>query len=320
MLAAVADHLWQSACCFCLLWMAAAITRSNAAHLRLWIWRIGALKFVVPFALLFAIGKWWGFPVEHTSDEPPRYLLAQMREVLSWSSPAQAHDLTTGTAALACLALVPLIALCAWRCRRGLTFEGLRTRAEDARLAIDPDDRERSIGFVKAFVFTVFAIALPSSAFVGGALTDRVHVYGLLLENSRALLDARIDFAVAKPGMGERVRVDADAHGVTIRNANLQNLVALAYGVNHYAVINEQMVDKDMNIQSWMLEPRYDLRVTGPVTEPSRFDAYALHGPITRLLAHRFGYELYVNGKCQAPCGRWAAFASGLAQRTEQSP
>lgn len=307
MIAALADHLWQSVLCFCALWIGATLAHANAAHVRLWIWRVGALKFCIPFALLYAFGEWYGFPVKFTDDDPPYALIAAMHAVLPWSSPAQDHALTTGTAALACLALGPLIVLCVWRCRRGLRLESLRDRDERARLVADPDDREPNLGFVKAFLFTAVAIGVLASPFVGGAVTDRVRRYGLLLQNARSLLDARIDIEVARPGMGDRWRVQADAGGVTIRNANLQSLVSLAYGVNRLMVISSQMIDKDAHTISWMLEPHYDVRVTGRVFEPAEFDAYALRRPITKLLADRFGYELYVNGKCQPPCGTWHA-------------
>jgi hypothetical protein len=306
-LAALADHLWQSALSFCLLWTGAALSHANAARVRLWMWRIGALKFCVPFALLYALGEWFGFPVKYSDDDPPQVLIEAMQAVLPWSSPAQQHALSAGYAALACLALAPLVALCAWRCRRGLALEGSRARGEDARLEADPDDREPSLGFIKAFLFTAVAIGVLSSPFVGGAVTDRVRRYTLLMQNARSLLNAPIDIAVARPGMGERWRLDVDTSGVTIRNANVQSLVSLAYGVNRLMVISEQMVDKDSHASSWMLEPRYDVRVTGRVFEPAQFDAFALRRPITKLLAERFGYELYLNGRCQPPCGTWRA-------------
>jgi hypothetical protein len=30
-----------------------------------------------------------------------------------------------------------------------------------------------------------------------------------------------------------------------------------------------------------------------------------LRQPLTKLLADEFGLEVYVNGDCQPPCGRW---------------
>jgi hypothetical protein len=54
----------------------------------------------------------------------------------------------------------------------------------------------------------------------------------------------------------------------------------------------------------WMVSPRYDLRIEAPVREPARFEPYALHPLVTRLMAERFAVEIEVNGTCQVPCGR----------------
>ena len=39
--------------------------------------------------------------------------------------------------------------------------------------------------------------------------------------------------------------------------------------------------------------------------EPEDFDPYALRQRMTKMLAERFGFELYLNGKCQPPCGKY---------------
>ena len=60
--AAIADHLWQSLL-FCALGaMLAGLARNNPAVVRLWLWRVCALKFLVPLALVFALGRVAGFP------------------------------------------------------------------------------------------------------------------------------------------------------------------------------------------------------------------------------------------------------------------
>ena len=51
--------------------------------------------------------------------------------------------------------------------------------------------------------------------------------------------------------------------------------------------------------------PRWDVRITGPVREPEIFESFALNRVLTRVLATRFGLEIEVNGECQRPCGRW---------------
>jgi hypothetical protein len=79
----------------------------------------------------------------------------------------------------------------------------------------------------------------------------------------------------------------------------------MVYGVKSYSVWNDQMytVNEDGTVDSWMLSPRYDLRADAPIHEPGKFDAYALRRPVSKLLADRFGLEIYVNGDCQPPCG-----------------
>ena len=96
-----------------------------------------------------------------------------------------------------------------------------------------------------------------------------------------------------------------------IRNTSIQDLVALAYGVSHYAVWSDQMfsLDSAPKDQFWLSGPRYDVRVRAPIRQPAEFDPYALRKPITKLLAERFGLEIYMDDQCQPPCGRY-----GVAQ------
>ena len=71
----LADHLWQSLL-FCALGaLLAGLARDNPAIVRLWLWRICALKFLVPFALVFALGGWLGFPLVHSADPLPERLV-----------------------------------------------------------------------------------------------------------------------------------------------------------------------------------------------------------------------------------------------------
>jgi hypothetical protein len=106
--------------------------------------------------------------------------------------------------------------------------------------------------------------------------------------------------------MGMRWRIDAVANGVLLRNISVQDLVALAYGVNHYAVWGNQMMSEDdPDSKPWLIDPRYDLRISARIVEPANFDAYALRPRLTKYLAERFGYEIYVNGRCQPPCGNY---------------
>ena len=74
MLAALVDHLWQSVLIFPVLALGALLARRNAAIIRLWMWRIAGLKFVVPFYLLFVIGGWLGYPVKNADDTVPQFV------------------------------------------------------------------------------------------------------------------------------------------------------------------------------------------------------------------------------------------------------
>jgi hypothetical protein len=79
--AALVDHLWQSLFVFVLLQLCVCTVRRNAADVRLAMWRIAALKFLVPFHVLFAFGAWAGFPVQHSSDQVPHSLAATIAQL-----------------------------------------------------------------------------------------------------------------------------------------------------------------------------------------------------------------------------------------------
>jgi uncharacterized protein (TIGR03435 family) len=141
---------------------------------------------------------------------------------------------------------------------------------------------------------------------MAGAIADRLWRQQLLVTHARALKEAPISMSEAAPGMGTRMRIDATAHGVLIRNITVQDLVALAYGVNHYAVWGNQMMNQDdPDARPWLVDPHYDLRIRARIVQPEDFDAYALRPRLTKYLAERFGYEIYVNGRCQPPCGNY---------------
>ena len=74
MLAGIIDHLWQSIAFAAIVFGVAYLTRRNSAALQLWLWRIAALKWLLPFGLLYALGEWLGFPVRHSAIPPPATL------------------------------------------------------------------------------------------------------------------------------------------------------------------------------------------------------------------------------------------------------
>jgi hypothetical protein len=147
---------------------------------------------------------------------------------------------------------------------------------------------------------------LISGPLLSGAIDDRLRRQELLRRNELALRDAEVIVRPAAPGMGSRFRVTADERGVTIRNATLREIGGLAYGVSVYMVRGQHFVREGE--EDWLTGPRHDLRVTGRIFEPEEFDTYALREPLTRALATQYGLEIYQDGKCQPPCGRWGSY------------
>jgi hypothetical protein len=314
MLAALADHLWQFLL-FCSLaaWFA-WLARGNSALIRLWIWRLCALKLLLPFSLLFALGRWLGLPVRF-SDDPVPTLLLRAREMLTpLLAPLQSTDAGLPAASLGALVSLPAIALFLPLLWRGLRVERWLLAQEQARRDADPDDRAAALGFFKAALFTSSAIAIVLGVLLGGAVADRLWRLELLLTHARALRGAAVTLVEAAPGMGTRWRVDAGADGVLIRNVNVQELIGVAYGVSHFAVWTDQMYTRQEDAQrSWWLEPRYDVRIRARLRNAQQFDSFALRERMTQVLAARFGVEIHLNGECQRPCGRWDPLLRGDA-------
>lgn len=306
MLASLADHLWQSLLCCGLCAALAWIARGNSARVRLWLWRLGALKLLIPFALLFALGRWMGWPAYHSADRVPAPLVRATEVLGPLFAPAKSAGLGTWAALLCLLVLVTALVLFVPRLLRSLLLERMRVDEEAGRLAADPDDALPALGFFKAALLTFCAALIFSGTVLAGAVADRRWRQELLLIHARELRDAPIHMAEAAPGMGLRWRIEATANGVLLRNISIQDLVALAYGVNHYAVWGNQMMSlDDPDSKPWLVDPRYDLRITARIVDAEDFDTYALRPRLTKYLAERFGYEIYVNGRCQPPCGNY---------------
>jgi hypothetical protein len=302
-MAAFTDHLWQSILVFVLLQLCVGVVGRNAAIVRLTMWRIAALKFVVPFHLLFSLGGWLGFPVQHSADQVPHSLTAPIETLTPLVSPVQSHGVT-GFASSACLVALLVAGLgCARLIFARLRLERWRTTRERARVRRDPDDVAPGLGFIRGFAFAALTSCVVASPLLAGAIEDRELRHSLLVENARALRDATIEMRPAAPGMGGRVRVAVDARGVSIRNATIRDLASLAYGVNRFFVRGDHFYEAGE--QDWLIAARYDLRIAAPIREPGRFDTYALRRPVTQMLAERHGLEIYVNSVCQPPCGKY---------------
>jgi len=304
--AALADHLWQSCLCLVLIAVLNWLLRRQAALVRLWLWRVAALKFLVPFALLHAAGKWLGFPIVHAEDQAPAFLVQLFARLEPWLAPAQTAALEAARSWLLSAFLAASAAAWGVTIARQYRVERLRAHWEsvDAQCGLLP---RPGMGFFRAALLTTLAMCATAGVMLAGGVEDRQHRHAVLISNALALRQASVVVSIAGPGMGERSRVLADAEGVLIRNANVRDLLAIVYGVSQGSVTVDQMVSSGAAgpSQFWLLAPRYDVRVNGPVREPERFEPYALHQVITRMLAERFSIEVHVNGKCAPPCGRY---------------
>jgi len=288
-------------------WLAVFAVRHHSARLRLWMWRIAALKFALPFWLLFALGAWLGFPVNQPSDLPPATLLDVLRAAAPISAPVQTAQVS-GLALAAGLAVMLSAALtCLRTILSGIRLERWLARDEATRLARDPDDQSSNPGFVQSACFTALCLFVIGSPVLAGAVDNREWRHELLLANAVTLRTANIVMTEAAPGMGQRSHLFATPQGVLIRNTSIQELVALAYGVSPYSVWLEQMFSADAAPEDkyWVSLPRYDVRVVAPIRAPDEFDPYALRQIVTKLLADRFDLEVYVKQQCQPPCGRY---------------
>jgi hypothetical protein len=300
----VFDHMWQSLQVIGCLGFFAWLTRRNSARFRIWLWRIAAVKLVAPLQLLSAMGAWMGFPVTHSADPPPAILLRFFSDVGPWFSPARHLDAGMRWSLFAVL-LLAMVAAAGW-IRRKWQSEAIHVADEWQRLEKDPDDHPPGVALLSAALMTAWTFVLLGAPALAGAIDDRLRRQELLYRNEVAMRGASVVIRPAKKGMGSRYRVFADERGVTIRNATLREIGGLAYGVSVYLVRGQHFVKEGE--EDWLSGPRYDVRVEGPVIAPRDFDTYALREPLTQALSTHYGLEIYDNGKCVPPCGRWGSF------------
>jgi hypothetical protein len=304
-LASLVDHLWQSILVFWVAVLCIALSRRHAAQVRLWIWRIAALKFLVPFAVFVGVGSTFDLFTLAPDDPTPAGLLRALNTSLALTAPARTVGLDGG-AAFAGIAVMLLVSVACARvlvdCER---FERWRVAQEMARLERDPDDVPPGLGLWRGALFTLLALCLICMPAFAGAVEEREWQRELVLENARNLFRAEVRFRPAAPGMGSRARLRADPNGVYIRNANLQQLTGIAYGVRISVVWGEHRVYEEDAGNDWFVGVRYDVDVIGPVREPAEFDGYALRVPITRALGEKYGIQIFENRACQPPCGAY---------------
>jgi bla regulator protein blaR1 len=143
-----------------------------------------------------------------------------------------------------------------------------------------------SLGFCKAFALSACTLALGFGPLYAGALDGAVRRHAQLLSDARSLDSAQIVVSPAAAGMGNRYRLFANEHTVTIRNSTIRELVALSYGVHRTEVSGGV----------WLDTSRYDVRVDlrDRVTDPDEFDPVALRGVVNKLLASRFDLQIHV--------------------------
>ena len=305
MLATLVDHLWQSILVFWLAVLCIALSRRHSAQVRLWLWRMAAIKFLVPFAIFVGVGSTFDLFALAPDDPTPANLLRALNTTLALVAPARTAGLDGG-AALAGIAVMLLVSVA---CARVLVdrerLERWRVARELVRLERDPDDTPAGLGLWRGALFTFFALCLICMPAFAGAVEEREWRRDLVLENARNLFRAQVTFRPAAPGMGTRARLHADANGVYIRNANLQQLTGIAYGVRISVVWGEHRVYEEDAANDWFVGTRYDVAVIGPIREPAKFDGYALRVPITRALAEKYGIQIFQNSACQPPCGAY---------------
>jgi hypothetical protein len=306
MIPGLVDHLWQSCCCCGVAWIFSMMTRGDAAIVRLWLWRIAAMKLLLPFSWLFALGGWLGFPSPHPADPAPAALVGVIEQLVPFASPARACEWTGLALTFAALVALAGAGACGYALRQRLRIERVNALEEAERQARDVDDIGSWPGFLVSASMSAFVLAAVSIPMLAGAIQDRQQRRERLIANSLSLRNAQFAIRPSATGMGTRYRIDADAHGVSIRNANIHDLVAIVYGVKRHAVITPQMmVQGESASRSWLHWPRYDVRVEAAVPAPREFEPYALRQGLTKLLAEQFGLEIYVNGDCQPPCGNY---------------
>ena len=150
-----------------------------------------------------------------------------------------------------------------------------------------------TLGSLQALTLVTCSMAVAIIPFAAGAMDGGARRHEALTRNLRALGDASIE--VRPAAANGATRIAAAGNAVDIGNISVRELIALAYGANGSQVL----------IRGTPLDARYDIRASArtAVTDPDNFDPQALQSLVPKLLASHFGLELYVNQRCQEPCG-----------------
>lgn len=288
------DHLWQSALCVALIWLLSQLLRANPASFRLWLWRIAALKLLLPFSVLYALGGWLGFPVRHSAIPPPAVLSEAAGSLMPWLSPAQSGQMPMPwLVAAECAAVAGAVVMLRWILRN---LHVARSEFDQERAGEESGaaPTTRPLDFPRAIAIFAAAAGSLVTPLLGGALHDRSLRQQALAVDTRDLHGAVIRLVETPTRFGARAEILAEADGVLIRYVNLQDLVAMTYGLGQFEVFGGAL--------PWLENPHYDVSVTGKLAAPALFDPYSLRQPVTNFLAREYGLAIRVNGDCQEPC------------------
>jgi len=150
-----------------------------------------------------------------------------------------------------------------------------------------------ALGTLQALTLVICSMTVAAIPLAAGAMDSAARRYEALTLNLRALRDARI---VIRPAVASgKTRIVAAGNAVDIGNISVRELIALAYGVHGSQIF----------IRGTPLDARYDIRAIAgaAVADPDDFDPQALQSVVPKLLASHFDLELYVDQRCQEPCG-----------------
>ena len=156
-----------------------------------------------------------------------------------------------------------------------------------------------SPGFCKTVALSAGTLAFIVTLMFAGAADRARELRTQIEQDSRTLQSAVIHVSLAAPAATKGARLEADGSSVRIRNTTLRELVAMSYDVD---IVRMNVTDTRLDAA------RYDIEVRAPsaMSDAKRFDPLALQGVVNKLVASRFDLEIYVNQRCQDPCGRRA--------------
>ena len=89
--AGLVNHVWQSTVIIGLAWLLAQALRNNHARVRYWVWFAASVKFLVPFSLLIAAGKWMQSLLALSAIHKP-VVAAAMAQIAQPFSPVEVYD------------------------------------------------------------------------------------------------------------------------------------------------------------------------------------------------------------------------------------